>query len=406
VWAPARAGSSATTRSHVDLEPADVVQVALDDGTLLNVRILETELGANLELAWKTVLEEKSSYEAVPVTQGGLGYRRVSNVYGSEARLFVMDMPLLDDADDVGRVLTGFYWGAGAYGAPRPACVLFQSEDGTIYTATDTALAAVTWGAVVNVLGSTDTPFQTDPVNTLEIALVAGGPPESVTAEEMLAGANRAAVIRADGTAEIIHFQDVTATDAGTFVLSTLLRGRRGTEVFVPGHEPGEMFVMLDDSAAIPRRLLPLDRVGETLHLAAVARGGDAGNSKPQTIELAGNDLKPYASVHLSASGSFGADITLSWVRRTRVGGELKDGFATVLLAEDTEAYELEILDGPGGAVLRTETGITTTSFTYTPAMQSADFGSAQTELSFVVYQIRAQVGRGFPGERTVEIVQ
>jgi hypothetical protein len=37
-----------------------------------------------------------------------------------------------------------------------------------------------------------------------------------------------------------------------------------------------------------------------------------------------------------------------------------------VPLAEDSEEYELEILDGPGGAVLRTETGITTTSFTYT----------------------------------------
>jgi Putative phage tail protein len=37
--------------THVDLEPADVVQVALDDGALLNVRLLETELGANLELA-------------------------------------------------------------------------------------------------------------------------------------------------------------------------------------------------------------------------------------------------------------------------------------------------------------------------------------------------------------------
>jgi hypothetical protein len=93
------------------------------------------------------------------------------------------------------------------------------------------------------VLGPTETPFQTDLVNTLEIALVGGGAPESVSAEEMLAGANRAAVIRADGTAEIIHFQDVTATDAVTYMLSTLLRGRRGTEVFVPGHEPGEMFV-------------------------------------------------------------------------------------------------------------------------------------------------------------------
>ena len=87
-------------------------------------------------------------------------------------------------------------------------------------------------------------------------------------------GANRAALIRADGTAEIIHLQDVAATDAGAFVLSTLLRGRRGTKVYVALHEAGERFVMLDDGAATLRRLLPLDRVGETLHLAAVARGG------------------------------------------------------------------------------------------------------------------------------------
>ena len=108
--------------------------------------------------------------------------------------------------------------------------------------------------------------------------------------------------------------------------------------------------------------------------------------------------------MHLAASGSFGADITLSWARRTRVGGELIDGTGEVSLAEDSEEYELEILDGPGGAVLRTETGITTTSFTYPSGMQSTDFGGAQTELSFVVYQISAQVGRGFAGEGTVEV--
>ena len=69
-------------------------------------------------------------------------------------------------------------------------------------------------------------------------------------------------------------------------------------------------------------------------------------------------------------------------------------------VAEDAEAYELEILDGPGGTVLRTATGITAASFVYT-TMQSADFGSGQTELTFRVYQISAQVGRGFPSEDT-----
>jgi hypothetical protein len=110
----------------------------------------------------------------------------------------------------------------------------------------------------------------------------------------------------------------------------------------------------------------------------------------------------PYAPVHLQSNGNpWGSNITLSWVRRTRLGGEWVDAFETVPLAEDAEAYELEILDGPGGSVLRTATGITSPSFVYTTAMQSADFGVAQTALTFRVYQISAQVGRGFPSEDT-----
>jgi hypothetical protein len=101
--------------------------------------------------------------------------------------------------------------------------------------------------------------------------------------------------------------------------------------------------------------------------------------------------------VHLGASGSFGADITLSWVRRTRVGGDLEDGFGTVLLAEDSEEYELEIL-GPDDDVRRTVTGLTSPSFTYTAAMQALDFPEGYPASAFAVYQISAQVGRGFTG--------
>ena len=104
--------------TKVDLEPADVVQVALDDGTLLNVRLLETELGANLELAWKTVLEESSSYTVTPVPGGGLNYLPQVDPVSSEARLFLLDVPLIRDSDDAGRAATGHYWAAGAYFDP------------------------------------------------------------------------------------------------------------------------------------------------------------------------------------------------------------------------------------------------------------------------------------------------
>jgi hypothetical protein len=174
--------------------------------------------------------------------------------------------------------------------------------------------------------------------------------------------------------------------------------------VFTGGHAVGDLLVLLDGDG-VTRRPLGLDRLGDTLHYRAVGRGGELRDARTAQLTLAGNDLKPYAPAQLKATGSWGSSVALSWQRRTRVGGELIDGSGEAPLAEDTEQYELEILDGPGGAVLRTQTGITTTSFTYTSGMQSADFGGAQTELSFVVYQISAQAGRGFAGEATVEIL-
>jgi hypothetical protein len=90
-------------------------------------------------------------------------------------------------------------------------------------------------------------------------------------------------------------------------------------------------------------------------------------------------------------------------VRRTRIGGEWKDGTGTVPLGEVAEAYEVDILDAPGGAVKRT-LATTTASATYTNADILVDFGAVPAALSVVVYQLSAAIGRGFPRAVTVEI--
>jgi hypothetical protein len=249
----------------------------------------------------------------------------------------------------------------------------------------------VAWGIARTVLPDTGLPFQTDHESALQVTMVSGSL-ASVSNLEMLNGANLAALIRADGNAELIQFQDV-ALSLGVYTLTTLLRGRRGTEVFTgatPWATCSSCSTVMVDPAA-----LGLDRLG-TRFITARSAAAVSWDARTEQLTLAGNDLKPYAPAQLEATGNWGSNVTLSWQRRTRVGGELIDGTGEVPLAEDSERYDLEILDGPGGAVLRTETGITTTSFTYTSSMQSADFGGAQTELSFVVYQISAQVGRGF----------
>ena len=93
-----------------------------------------------------------------------------------------------------------------------------------------------------------------------------------------------------------------------------------------------------------------------------------------------------------------------SWIRRTRLGGDLRDGTGTVPLAETVERYEIDILDGPGGAVLRTLT-TDTPSVLYTEADQIlADFGAVPARLSVALHQISEAVGRGLPRTTTLEI--
>ena len=145
-----------------------------------------------------------------------------------------------------------------------------------------------------------------------------------------------------------------------------------------------------------------MDELDEVRYYRAVGRGGQLSDAPTVSITPVGRDLMPYAPVHLESNGnSWGTNITLSWVRQHPPRRRVGRSFAAVRSPRTQEAYELEILDGPGGTVLRTATGITAASFVYTTAMQSADFGVAQTALTFRVYQISAQVGRGFASEDT-----
>jgi len=59
------------------------------------------------------------------------------------------------------------------------------------------------------------------------------------------------------------------------------------------------------------------------------------------------------------------------------------------------EEYELEIL-GPDDDVRCTVTGLVSPTFTHTAAMQTEDFPEGYPASVFAVYQISAQVGRGF----------
>jgi hypothetical protein len=190
--------------------------------------------------------------------------------------------------------------------------------------------------------------------------------------------------------------------DNGVYTLTNLLRGRRGTEVFTGGHAAGDLFVLLD---GVTRRGLPLDRVGGTLFHRLVGRGGELRDAPTHSGAFAGRDLKPYAPAQFAADGPITAadDLILTWVRRTRVGGELRDGTGEVPLAEDSEEYEIELMRA-SGAVARTATDLSSPTYTYTQADQEADLDVGDPVDRAQVYQNSAQVGRGFAAELELEL--
>jgi hypothetical protein len=111
-----------------------------------------------------------------------------------------------------------------------------------------------------------------------------------------------------------------------------------------------------------------------------------------------GLGLRPLAPVHLQGRRNpLNGDWTFVWTRRTRVGGDSWAGLE-VPLAEESELYRLEILDAPGGEVLRS-VDVAAPSFLYTAAMQTADFGEAQWNVPIRVAQVSPVYGPGVADE-------
>lgn len=85
---------------------------------------------------------------------------------------------------------------------------------------------------------------------------------------------------------------------------------------------------------------------------------------------------------------------TLSWIRRTRVGGD--SWLNEVPLGEETEEYDVLILDG--ASVVRT-IRLASQGTLYTAAQQMADFGAPPASLAWRVAQISRAYGRGVTAE-------
>ncbi|MCG6557264.1 glycoside hydrolase TIM-barrel-like domain-containing protein [Ruegeria sp. 1NDH52C] len=253
------------------------------------------------------------------------------------------------------------------------------------------------------VIGVTETPLARarpglwDRGDAVQVKLVAGEL-ESRPLEAILNGENLAAI--GDGSTdnwELFQFREAELIAPDTYLLRNRLRGQLGSDALMPDVWPaGSQFVLIDP------RLVQLDLASSERRIARHYRIGPSRRSydDPSYVHRVdafdGIGLRPYAPAHLRAVEN-GADIQLSWVRRTRIDGD-DWSLPEVPLGEESESYLVRVIKD--GGVLREET-VSSAAWTYGAAAQVADAVARPFDLS--VAQISARFGPGLFRSVTVE---
>ncbi|HHX89521.1 MAG TPA: host specificity protein, partial [Paracoccus sp.] len=206
---------------------------------------------------------------------------------------------------------------------------------------------------------------------------------------EVLSGANLMAIGTGAGW-ELFQFAEAELLAPGRWRLGRLLRGQFGTDALIPdAWAPGAVVVRIDAGLRQIDLPLALRGLARRYRIGPAARPLDDPLYVDRVEAFAGAGLRPYAPVFLRARRGAGGDLALSWVRRTRVGG---DDWAVpqVPLGEESERYLLRI--SAGGAVLREEI-VDAPNWLYRAAMQAADGAGAAFTVS--VAQVSVSCGAG-----------
>ena len=375
--------------SRAAIEPADVITIAAANADY-PIRLTSIAYGADGRLQCAGRLANAAVYTATAVGESGQATPTAVDLAGPTAGV-LLDIPVVVAEQDA----VGFVVAIGGYTAGWPGGALYQSADsGSTWASLKTAgRPGSTIGIASNALAAHDG-LLIDKASVLSVGFYAATL-ASVTEAQMLNGANLFAY-GADGRWEIIGAQTCTEQIDGTWKLTDLLRGRYGTEWASGLHLAGDHVVALDRTsvafAAVPSGSIGLER-----HYRPVTVNQSIDTASNQAFTYRGMNLECLSPVYLNGARDPSTnDWALTWVRRTRTGGEWRDA-VDAALGEAREAYEVDIFaDGTYATVKRTLTASTATA-AYTSAQQVTDFGSNQSTLYVKVYQLSELAGRGTP---------
>lgn len=369
--------------------PGDVLELKMPNGT---GKQLVYVLQSNFGRPGLNVIQAANVHSAVynTVTREVDGAPdKIVNI-GSEVYMFVFDIAKLPvdttENDDYIYISTGAkeYYGARIYRS---------FDDGVSYDLIKDNPNNTICGEAVTVLRNAK-PYQWDNGSDVIVKLDVGTL-ESRPKADLQNWYN--AALLGD---EIIQFTTAELLAADTYRLSGLLRGRNGTERYTGTHRTGERFILLDQNTITT---LPINSQywyrDVELRVGPRNKGVLSELYRNVSYNPQGIIAQPWSVCHIKAMRVDNGDIAFSWIRRTRKNGGWKD-YSDVPLSENSEAYDVEIMDDDGD--IKRSCRVDKERFIYTVAMQKTDFGTTQAKVKIKIYQISEVRGRGVAAESEV----
>jgi hypothetical protein len=367
---------------HQALEPGDRVTLSGGADAYLVERVAEAETHA---------LELRRVRAASPARVSVGGPNAPPNPAVASAPAFaVLDLPLLPGAEDDERPLAAV--------AANPWLGVHEVYGGASLTRRASVAQAAVMGELLWALwpGPVD---RWDDGNFFRIKLY-NGALASVSKDRVLNGANAFAIQSGDEW-EIIQARECVLTGPGEYELRGLLRGRQGSaHAMAAPHAVGARIVLVDQRLA--RLNIGAHEWGEVLAFAAPPYGRASSDPRAArlSVTLAHAAARPWAPAHVRGRRESGGDVTVSWVRCARSGGDAwSEGEPP--LGESVEAYRLEVLSG--ASVVRS-VEVSDSLYIYAAADQLTDFGLLPASLDIRVRQMRATGAPGLNSALTIPL--
>ncbi|WP_028714363.1 glycoside hydrolase TIM-barrel-like domain-containing protein [Paracoccus sp. J55] len=381
--------------SRLALDPTDVL--TLDhDGRAYEFRLVQ--IGDSDARAVESIRQDRDVYDLPPGVGRQTQLRRPV-LYRAPSLVF-LDVPLLTSDQQAHRPLLA----ASSSRWPGQMAVYRSEEEDEGYQLLTTFSQRARIGALAF-------PFHSGPVdrfdhgNELYVDL-AYGTLVSITDNQLFSGGNALAIESAPGVWEVVQAATVELVSAGRYKLTRLLRGQRGTEWAMGAVVPAGATVVVLDQTLVELPISEED-VGTPWHwrVGPASKPVSDTSYRHQQFTPQGRGLEPFSGVHAVQPyrrGREAGDLTIQWIRRSRALSADIWGNGEVPLGEESAAYEVDILDGPG---IKRTLSSSTTSVVYTAAQQTADWGAPLapgTSLRIDIYQVAPVAGRGFVYSETL----